>query len=137
MKYFAIITTCLFSFSAQAYDYKVIRIVDGDTIVFQADFLPPPLKPQLSLRIYGVDTPEKGSRSQCDLENKKSQLATNFVRTLIHNAKSTDISILQWDKYGGRVLGDIMIDGKSLRALLIRNGFAREYFGDKKESWCD
>ena len=40
-----------------------------------------------------------------------------------------------WDKYGGRVLGDIIIDGQSLRKLLLDNGFAREYYGTKKELW--
>ena len=30
----------------------------------------------------------------------------------------------------------IIIDGKSLRYMLIEKGFAREYYGDKKESWC-
>ena len=40
-----------------------------------------------------------------------------------------------WDKFGGRVLGDLIIDGKSLRQLLLDNGYAREYYGDKKQSW--
>jgi endonuclease YncB( thermonuclease family) len=43
---------------------------------------------------------------------------------------------MAWDKYGGRVLGDVIVDGKSLRNLLITQGPAREYYGDKKQSWC-
>lgn len=31
----------------------------------------------------------------------------------------------------------MLIDGKSLRKMLIEKGYARPYFGDKKESWCD
>ena len=42
-----------------------------------------------------------------------------------------------WDKFGGRVLGDILINGQSLRAALIANSFAREYYGDAKQSWCN
>ena len=42
-----------------------------------------------------------------------------------------------WDKFGGRVLGDIVLDGQSLRGMLIQNGFAREYFGEAKQSWCN
>jgi hypothetical protein len=34
-------------------------------------------------------------------------------------------------------LGDAIIDGKSLREMLISNGYAREYFGDTKKSWCE
>jgi endonuclease YncB( thermonuclease family) len=42
-----------------------------------------------------------------------------------------------WDKFGGRVLGDIILNGQSLRTMLIQNGFAREYFGEAKQSWCN
>jgi endonuclease YncB( thermonuclease family) len=41
------------------------------------------------------------------------------------------------DKYGGRVLGDVFLDGKRLSEMLIANGFARRYHGEKKSSWCD
>ena len=34
-------------------------------------------------------------------------------------------------------LGDILINGQSLRAALIANGFAREYYGEAKQSWCN
>jgi endonuclease YncB( thermonuclease family) len=34
-------------------------------------------------------------------------------------------------------LGDILLDGKSLRQMLIQNGFAREYYGEAKQSWCN
>ena len=40
------------------YDAKIIRVSDGDTIVISAPYLPAPLKPELAVRIYGVDTPE-------------------------------------------------------------------------------
>ena len=40
------------------YDAQVIRVSDGDTIVISAPFLPAPLKPELAVRIFGVDTPE-------------------------------------------------------------------------------
>ncbi len=46
------------------YDAQIIRVSDGDTIVIAAPFLPAPLKPELAVRIYGVDTPEKGHRAQ-------------------------------------------------------------------------
>jgi endonuclease YncB( thermonuclease family) len=46
------------------YDAQILRVSDGDTIVIAAPFLPQPLKPELAVRIYGVDTPEKGWRGQ-------------------------------------------------------------------------
>lgn len=119
-----------------SYDYQILRIIDGDTIVFEADFLPAPLKQQLSLRIYGVDTPEKSWRAECESEAKHGEAASEFTTRRIKAAQKIRISIYKWDKFGGRVLGDVLIDGESLRKLLIEKGFAREYYGDKKESWC-
>jgi len=118
------------------YDYKIISVVDGDTVKFEAKFLPPPLKPELSLRIYGVDTPEKGFRAQCPQEDKRGREATIYTQTVVSNAKKIQVVLMNWDKYGGRVLGDLIIDGVSLRYLLIANGYAREYYGDAKQSWC-
>ena len=119
------------------YDWKVTRIIDGDTVAFEAKFLPEPLKQELSIRVYGVDTPEKGWRGQCDKEKAAGEAASKFTKDLIKNAKTIKIAIWDWDKFGGRVLGDVIIDGKSLRKQLIEKGFAREYYGDKKESWCN
>lgn len=118
-------------------NYKVTRVIDGDTIEFRADFLPAPLKPVLSLRIVGVDTPEKGSHSHCELEEGMAQEATDFTKSLVEKSSEQVIIIKGWDKYGGRVLGDVFLDGKSLRTSLLDKGFARPYFGNKKQSWCE
>jgi len=119
------------------YDFPITRIIDGDTVAFQADFLPEPLKQELSIRVYGVDTPEKGWRGQCDKEKAMGEEASKFTKAQIKNAKEIKVGIAKWDKFGGRVLGDIIFDGNSLREMLIEKGYARPYFGDKKESWCD
>ena len=46
------------------YDAQIVRVNDGDTVVIAAPFLPKPLKPELAVRIYGVDTPEKVVRAR-------------------------------------------------------------------------
>jgi len=119
------------------YDFPITRVIDGDTVAFQATFLPPPLKQELSVRVFGVDTPEKGFRAQCPSEDQRGQAATAFTKNAIGKAKKHQIAIADWDKYGGRVLGDILLDGQSLRMMLIQNGFAREYYGEAKTSWCN
>jgi micrococcal nuclease len=119
------------------YPYEIIRVIDGDTVEFKADFLPAPLDKKLSLRVWGVDTPEKSFRANCDSEKKLGEDASKFTKKLLAEAKKTEIVIYEWDKFGGRVLGDILIDGKSLTKLLIENGYAREYYGDAKKSWCE
>jgi len=119
------------------YDAKIIRAIDGDTIVITAPYLPAPLKPELGVRIFGVDTPEKSFRAKCESEKVRGEQASVFVKDVIAGTKKHQVVLYDWDKFGGRVLGDILLDGMSLRDLLIKNSFARAYFGDAKQSWCN
>ena len=119
------------------YDAQIIRVSDGDTVVISAPFLPAPLKPELAVRIYGVDTPEKGHRAQCPAEDARGQAASAFTKQAVAQSTQRQAVLYGWDKFGGRVLGDIILNGQSLRAMLIANGFAREYYGEAKQSWCN
>jgi len=114
------------------YDAVITRVIDGDTVAFQADFLPAPLKKELSIRVFGVDTPEKGFRAACP-----SEAASAFTKQAVSQATKRQVVLMDWDKYGGRVLGDVILNGQSLRQMLIANGFAREYYGEAKTSWCN
>ena len=119
------------------YDANIIRVTDGDTVVIAAPYLPAPIKPEIAVRVFGVDTPEKGFRGQCDLEKQRGEAASVFTKNAINSTQKHQVMLYGWDKFGGRVLGDIILDGQSLRAQLIANGFAREYFGEAKQSWCN
>jgi endonuclease YncB( thermonuclease family) len=123
------------------YDAKILRVSDGDTVVISAPFLPAPFKPELAIRVFGVDTPEKGFRAQCPSEAQRGEAASAFTKNAINQAAAQggrfQVTMYGWDKFGGRVLGDILINGQSLRAALIANGFAREYYGEAKQSWCN
>ena len=122
--------------SGVMYDAVITRVIDGDTVGIQATWLPAPLKPELSVRVFGVDTPEKGFRAQCPSEAQRGEAASAFTKAQINASSNRQIVLMDWDKYGGRVLGDVVLDGKSLRQLLIANGHAREYYGEAKTSWC-
>jgi len=122
--------------NSATYDAKILKVSDGDTIVIAATFLPAPLKPQLAVRIFGVDTPEKGHRAQCPQEDQKAQLASKYTAELIASGQKHQVVLYGWDKFGGRVLGDILVNGQSVRQGLIANGHAREYYGEAKQSWC-
>jgi len=119
------------------YDAKIIRVSDGDTIVIAAPYLPAPLKPQLAVRIYGVDTPEKGHRAQCPAEAAAAEKASAWTNALVSSGQKHQVILYKWDKFGGRVIGDIVVNGQSVRRGLIANGHAREYYGDAKVSWCN
>ena len=123
--------------SAELYDFKILRTVDGDTVKIEAPFLPAPLKPELSIRVLGVDTPEKGSLAKCQSEKDKAKDASAFTKDFVTKGKIKVIELKGWDKYGGRVLGDIIVDGTRLSDALINGGYARAYDGGKKSSWCN
>lgn len=119
------------------YDYKVIRVIDGDTVDIEAEFLPPELGKHLKLRIYGIDTPEKGHQAKCNAERRRSDEATKYVQDLLASAKVVKVEFRKWDKFGGRVLGDLIIDNQRLSQLLIDSGHAVSYDGGRKnKNWC-
>lgn len=121
---------------ANPYDYRVIRVLDGDTVEFDAPFLPKELKQVLKLRIEGVDTPEKGRLAKCDRERMLADRATQFTQRVVAGATKHQIVITGWDKYGGRVIGDLLLNGVSLRQMLLESMNAKPYDGGKKASWC-
>ena len=119
------------------YDVELTRVKDGDTVAFKATWLPDPLPKELAVRVYGVDTPEKGFRAKCPQEDAKGQAATKFTTAAVNASTKRQVYLMGWDKFGGRVLGDVILDGQSLRQQLIQNGYAREYYGEAKQSWCE
>ncbi len=144
MKKFLLLLLCLplLAFAQKTpkgatYDAQILRVSDGDTVVIAAPFLPAPFKPELAIRVFGVDTPEKGHRAMCPSEAQRGEAASAFTKKAIAQGGKFQVTMYGWDKFGGRVLGDILINGQSLRAGLIANGFAREYYGEAKQSWCN
>jgi len=123
--------------AAPAHAYEITRVIDGDTVEIMVNFLPEPLPPKLSVRVIGIDTPEKAPRAQCDAEADLAKKASAFTKKAVAEATEIEVDILKWDKYGGRVLGDIYIDHQSLAEMLIAAKLARPYKGDAKQSWCE
>lgn len=116
-------------------DWIFKRIIDGDTLVFIAPSFPEPLS-EISIRVYGIDTPESTWRAECETEKYLGLEAKKYVTLLVEKSTLIEVEVLGWGKYGGRALGNIYLNGQSLRTLLIENKYAVPYFGDKKESWC-
>ena len=135
MKIFLITLFLLFSPTAYAYEWEILRVIDGDTLGIKNECFPKELK--LSVRVLGIDTPEKGSRAKCDKEAKLAEQASKFTKQFVGKNKKASFRNIKWDKYGGRLLADVEINGKSLAGELIRNNYARSYDGKKKGSWCE
>lgn len=133
---FLVFTSLLLPATAQAYEWKVIKVLDGDTVKFEVSFLPKELGTTLNVRVLGIDTPEKAPRAKCDKEAELGKKATEFTKQAVAQAKKIAVDITEWDKYGGRVLGHIKLDGKRLSDMLIEANLARPYHGEKKSDWC-
>jgi micrococcal nuclease len=107
---------------------------DGDTIYITVPELPEGLQ-KMSVRLEGIDTPEL--RGKCALEKQMARETRDLVRSVLSTAQSVQICNPRWGKYGGRMLGEIVINGVySLKDLLLMHGHAREYDGGKRQGWC-
>lgn len=111
----------------------IYDVHDGDTVHFLADVNGTIFK--LLLRVRGIDTPEIHGAVA---EKKAGALAKKRLTELVGagQRRLTKIIIRDWDKYGGRVLGDIYLDdGRSVAEVMLNEGFARPYSGEKKAPW--
>lgn len=122
---------------ANPYDWKVVRVIDGDTVVVEAPWVPVELKQEIAIRILGIDTPEKGGRAACPAEAELGAKATAFAKKVIKPGQVIQVNLLHWDKFGGRVNGTITVDGQDFAQMQIDKGLARPYDGGKKKSWCE
>ena len=113
-----------------------MRIVDGDTLRVDAGADMPGELAALSVRLRGIDTPEKGGRARCDSERARGQAATAFTAEAVAGAGAIVIRDPEWGKWAGRVIADVLLDGRSLAAALLEAGHARPYDGGKRASWC-
>jgi len=107
---------------------------DGDTCYIDVPFLPDSLR-KMSIRILGIDTPE--IRGKCDKEKELALEAREFANKAFREANEIDYQDLGWDKYGGRLLTNVYLDGKLYSKMIIDAGLARPYDGGTKEGWCD
>lgn len=122
---------------SKTYNYQITRVIDGDTVEIHAPFIPDPLEKKLSVRIIEIDTPESAHRAKCPKERALAKEAKAFTEDQINKAVNIQINFLKWDKYGGRILGHIVLDGESLALKLIGKGLAVPYTGrGAKKDWC-
>lgn len=115
-------------------DWKIIEAIDGDTLRIE---IPAMLPLKYSIRINGIDTPEKAGRAKCEQEALLAEKASEFTKNLVKNLKTFEISNIKHDKYGGRLLASVKINNIDVGRALQKEGLARIYHGEKKLSWCD
>ena len=129
----------LFFAPAEAADYgpyhvQVVEVIDGDTIRVDVE-LWPGLTQRVSIRLKGVNTAELRTRLACEKEAAKNAKA--FVQGQVMRASEIIITDIQHDKYAGRALGRVWLDGNDLASMLIATGHGRPYDGGQRGAWCE
>lgn len=119
------------------------RVCDGDTIIAtfpRADLLPS-RNVCVSVRILGIDTPERHSKDPA--EKEAAERATATMQEIVA-AHTIFTKLDRHDKYGGRFLGTPVIHFHGteipLSRLMVACGHAREYAGNRKipfAAWYD
>ncbi len=129
---------CLLGTMAQAEikmrEYRDRVCYDGDTCYIIYESLPKSLQ-KMSVRILGIDTPE--IKAECSQEKELALKGREFANQAFRSAKKIEFKDLKWDKYGGRVLSNVYLDGVLYSDSIIKEGLARSYDGGKKISWCE
>lgn len=83
----------------------------------------------------GIDTPEKDG--VCELERIRAKQATEFLRNYLYGVKKAFFYNIKWDKYGGRINANMIVNGVDINQLLVSQGHAIYYDGKaKKHDWC-
>lgn len=110
----------------------VYKVIDGDTIKVLYNYGNKVHK--IDIRVNGVDTPE--SRRASDMEKKACKIVGKVVSDKIFE-QLISVKFLNWDKYGGRMVGDVYLpSGETLCEFLIANKLGHPYDGKvKKSSW--
>ena len=97
---------------AADYAWPVLRVIDGDTIVVDASADLPPELAEVRVRLRGIDAPETGHRATCDAEREAGAIAKAAAEEFLGAALSVIVRDPEWDKWGGRVVADVIGDGK-------------------------
>ena len=131
---------------AESFDYKhkfdldddycfrkvnVVRIYDGDTVFVNINMGLNLTMNDISIRLFGINTPEvRGIERPDGLKSKDALISyINERKIILYTIKNKSNENDKHDKYG-RLLG-VLVDketGENYNLKLLENGFAKPYF---------
>lgn len=116
------------------------EVYDGDTVTISyfiyGDNKKEKVPARHSIRLLGIDAPEitlRGKTTQ--LEKDAGLKVRDYVIQLIREAKVIECEVEKNDKYGGRLLGRIYLDGQDLSELLLDEKLVVFYDGKGRHEW--
>ncbi len=115
---------------------RIIDVYDGDTFTFIMWYNKGPLR--LRMRLINVDAPEIKGLNVSILETQAAVAVRDILIPLL-NEKILYAEIYKWDKYGGRIVGDIYLDYNKTQKLsewLLGKQLVKPYTGKQcKSKW--
>ena len=111
----------------------MLRVIDGDTfearVRIWAGF-----EINTRVRLCAIDAPELHAR--CASEYLKAEAAREVLQRLL-SVGSVTVSRVGPDKYRGRIDAAVATrDTPDVSTALLKGGFARSYYGGRREPWC-
>jgi endonuclease YncB( thermonuclease family) len=110
--------TSLFAASFEITNAKVHRLIDGDTLVVDTAE-----RGLLTLRLWGIDCPEKKQRF--------GSQATEFLAFLV-SGKPLTVKVRSQDQYG-RNIAQVFYSGADIGLMMVRHGYAWHYIAVTKD----
>jgi endonuclease YncB( thermonuclease family) len=110
----------LVAHTALAQQFKVIRVVDGDTLTVESQSY------NIKVRLVGIDAPET-SKKKNEPGQPFSQRAKIHLQKMVLN-KTIELESYGLDRYN-RVLGVVYVDGKNVNSEMVKEGPAEVYKG--------
>lgn len=130
------IVSVLYSVSRETYGEavvtEIVSVYDGDTFTANIDGWPPIVGREISVRIAGIDCPEK--RGSDDYEKELAAKAGKYAEKRLREADTVTLKNIRRGKYF-RLLADVYVDRWSLGRELLRVGLAKEYDGGTRPEW--
>ena len=123
MKSFVLPALLALAIAGPAAAAERLRVTDGDTVRLGEE----------RIRIIGLDAPEL--RGQCRAERRLAERARDRLAELVDTDDIEIIRSARPDKYR-RTLAIIRADGQDVARVLIQEGLARVYNGERRNGWC-
>jgi endonuclease YncB( thermonuclease family) len=112
---------------------QVVDVYDGDTFKIDLPSMHPLFGDDLSIRLFGVDTPEM--RGTTDEVKALAMQAQQVTEKALKGASKIELRNPQRGKYF-RIISEVWIDGESLAEMLKTKGLAKEYDGEgERPEW--
>ena len=118
---YALILLLAVPYLSWAWSGEVVGIADGDTITVLRD------REQVKIRLYGIDTPEKGQA----FGKKAKQFTSGMVF-----GKVVEVQQMDTDRYG-RTVALVSVDKQLLNKELVKAGLAWVYDRYCSEPICE